>query len=68
MTEPAPGAAAEPVTETWTLRRHPRRQGRQEWHAWVDAAGEEHWFARTGSRMAVGSHYTAQETRAALWT
>jgi hypothetical protein len=29
----------------------------------VDPAGEEHWFARTGSRTAVGSRYTAQVTR-----
>ena len=30
----------------------------------MNQAGEEHWFARTGSgRMAVGSHYTAQVTR-----
>jgi hypothetical protein len=28
-----------------------------------NSAGEEHWFACTGSRMAVGSHYTAQVTR-----
>ena len=32
-------------------------------HAWIDSAGEEHWFSRTGTRMAVGSHYTVQVSR-----
>ena len=63
MTEPAPGAAPEPVTETWTYGGIRADKDGKKWHAWADAAGEEHWFARTGGRMAVGSHYTAQVTR-----
>jgi len=64
MTEPAPGAAPEPVTEMWTYGGIRADKDGKRWHAWVDAAGEEHWFARTGAgRMAVGSHYTAQVTR-----
>jgi len=64
MTEPAPGAAPEPVTETWTYGGIRADKDGKKWHAWLDPAGEEHWFARTGSgRMAVGSHYTAQVTR-----
>ena len=64
MTEPAPGGAApEPVTETRTYGGIRADKDGKKWHAWLDPAGEEHWFARTGSRMAVGSHYTAQVTR-----
>ena len=65
MTEPAAGnAAPEPVTETWTYGGIRADKDGKKWHAWIDPAGEEHWFARTGSaRMAVGSHYTAQVTR-----
>ena len=64
MNEPAPdGAAPEPVTETWTYGGIRADKDGRKWHAWIDPAGEEHWFARTGSRMAVGSHYTAQVTR-----
>ena len=64
MTEPAPGAAPEPVTETWTYGGIRADKDGKKWHAWVDPNGEEHWFARTGSgRMAVGSCYTARVTR-----
>lgn len=64
MTEPAPGSAApEPVTETWTYGGIRADKGGKKWHAWVDQAGEEHWFAKAGGRMAVGSRYTAQVTR-----
>ena len=63
MTEPAPGAAPEPAAETWTYGGIRADKDGKKWHAWVDPAGEEHWFARTGSRMAVGSRYTAQVTR-----
>ena len=63
MNEPAPGAVPEPVTETWTYGGIRADKDGRKWHAWVDPAGEEHWFARTGGRMAVGSHYTARVTR-----
>ncbi len=64
MTDPAPGGAApEPVTETWTYGGIRADKDGRRWHAWLDPAGEEHWFGRTGGRMAVGSHYTAQVTR-----
>jgi hypothetical protein len=64
MNEPAPGAAPEPTAETWTYGGVRADKDGKKWHAWVDPAGEEHWFARTGgSRMAVGSRYTAQVTR-----
>ncbi len=63
MTGPAPGAAPEPVTETWTYGGIRAGKDGKKWHAWADPAGEAHWFARTGSRMAVGSHYTARVTR-----
>jgi hypothetical protein len=63
MNEPPPDAAPEPVTETWTFGGIRADKDGKKWHAWVDAASEEHWFARTGSRMAVGSRYTAQVTR-----
>jgi hypothetical protein len=63
MSGPAPGAP-EPVTETWTYGGVRAGKDGKKWHAWVDPAGEEHWFARTGSgRMAVGSCYTARVTR-----
>jgi hypothetical protein len=36
----------------------------KKWHAWLGAAGEHHWFARTGGgRMAIGSRYTVRVTR-----
>jgi hypothetical protein len=63
VNEPAPGAASEPVTETWTYGGIRADKDGKRWHAWVDPAGEEHWFARTGGRMAVGSRYTARVTR-----
>jgi hypothetical protein len=63
MSEPAPGAVPEPVTETWTYGGIRADKDGKKWHAWTDPAGEEHWFARTGSRMAVGSCYTAKVTR-----
>jgi hypothetical protein len=64
MTEPAPGAAPEPAAETWTYGGIRADKDGKKWHAWVDPAGEEHWFGRTGSsRMAVGSRYIAQVTR-----
>ena len=63
MNEPAPGTAPEPVTETWTYGGIRADKDGKKWHAWVDPAGEEHWFARTGGRMAVGSRYTARVTR-----
>ena len=62
-TEPAPGAAPEPTAETWTYGGVRADKDGKKWHAWIDPAGEEHWFARTGGRMAVGSHYTLQVTR-----
>ena len=63
MTDPAPGGAApEPVTETWTYGGI--RAGKdQEVARLARRRQRRHWFARTGSRMAVGSHYTAQVTR-----
>jgi hypothetical protein len=64
VSDPVPdGAAPEPVTETWTYGGIRAGKDGKKWHTWIDPAGEEHWFARTGSRMAVGSHYTAQVTR-----
>ena len=63
MNEPAPGAVPEPVTETWTYGGIRADKDGGKWHAWVDPAGEEHWFARTGGRMAVDSHYSARVTR-----
>ena len=64
MTGPVPGAAPEPTAETWTYGGVRADKDGKKWHAWVDPAGEEHWFARTGGgRMAVGSRYTAQVTR-----
>jgi len=63
MNEPAPGAVPEPVTETWTYGGIRADKDGRKWHVWVDPAGEEHWFARTGGRMAVGSHYSAWVTR-----
>jgi hypothetical protein len=58
--EPAPGPAA----ETWAYGGIRADKAGKRWHAWLDAAGQEHWFARTGgSRMAVGSHYTLRVTR-----
>jgi hypothetical protein len=62
MNEPATGSP-EPVTEMWTYGGIRADKDGKKWHAWVDPAGEEHWFARTGSRMAVGRRYTAQVTR-----
>ena len=62
MTGPAPGAP-EPVTETWTYGGIRADKDGKKWHAWVDPVGEEHWFAKTGGRMAVGSRYTARVTR-----
>ncbi len=65
MNDSAPGAAPEPVTETWTYggTRATGKDGKK-WHAWLDPAGEEHWFARAGGgRMAAGSRCTAQVTR-----
>ena len=59
MNEPAP----EPVTETWTYGGIRAGKDGKKWHAWVDPAGEEHWFGSTGGRMAVGSRYTALVTR-----
>lgn len=52
-----------PDTETWIyggIRAGPDGKRR---HAWIDPAGEELWFSRTGARMAVGSHYTVQVSR-----
>lgn len=63
MTGPAPGAAPQPAAETWTYGGIRADKDGKKWHAWLDPAGEEHWFAKTGGRMAVGSRYTAQVTR-----
>ena len=40
MNEPAPGAAPEPVTETWTYGGIRADKDGRKWHAWVDPAGE----------------------------
>jgi hypothetical protein len=63
MNEPAPASAPEPVTETSTYGGIRAGKDGKKWHAWLDAAGDEHWFARTGGRMAVGSRYTVRVTR-----
>ena len=44
MTGPAPGTAPEPVTETWTYGGIRADKDGKKWHAWVDAAGDEHWL------------------------
>jgi hypothetical protein len=60
MTGPSPG----PATETWTYGGIRADKDGKKWHAWIDPAGEDHWFARVGgSRTAVGSHYTVRVTR-----
>jgi hypothetical protein len=53
----------EPAAEVWTYPgiRVGARGTRV--HAWLDARGEELWFAKTGARAAVGSLYTVQVTR-----
>jgi hypothetical protein len=60
-TRPAPEPG--PAAETWAYGGIRAGGDGKKWHAWVDAAGDEHWFARTTGRPAVGSHYTAQVTR-----
>lgn len=52
-----------PGTETWIYGGIRAGQDGKRLHAWTDPAGEEHWFSRTGTRMAVGSHYTVQVSR-----
>ena len=52
-----------PDTETWTYGGIRAGQDGKRRHAWIDPAGEEHWFSRTGARMAAGSHYTVQVSR-----
>ncbi len=61
MTAPDPGAV--PATETWTYGGIRADKHGKRWHAWLDTAGDEHWFSRTGGQMAVGSHYTVQVSR-----
>jgi hypothetical protein len=63
MTEPA-GSAPEPAAETWTYGGVRADKHGKKWHSWLDAAGEDHWFARTGGgTMAIGSRYTLRVTR-----
>ncbi len=52
-----------PGTETWIYGGIRAGADGKRRHAWIDPAGEEHWFSRTGARMAVGSHYTVQVSR-----
>ena len=40
MNDPAPGAAPEPVTETWTYGGIRADKDGKKWHAWADPAGE----------------------------
>lgn len=61
MTTAEPGPA--PETETWTYGGVRAGKDGKRLHAWIDPAGEEHWFSRTGTRMAIGSHYSAQVSR-----
>lgn len=52
-----------PGTETWTYGGIRASADGKRRYAWIDPAGEEHWFSRTGAQMAVGSHYTVQVSR-----
>ena len=52
----------EPAEETWTYAGVRVLDGKRQ-HAWLDPAGEELLFGRTGGSMAVGSHYTVQVIR-----
>jgi hypothetical protein len=63
MTGPA-GPEPEPAAETWTYGGIRADKDGKKWHAWLDAAGEDHWFARTGGgSMAIGSRYSVRVTR-----
>ncbi|HEY2261234.1 MAG TPA: hypothetical protein VGI96_01265 [Streptosporangiaceae bacterium] len=63
MTGPA-RPAPEPAAETWTYGGIRAGKNGKKGHAWLDAAGEDHWFARTdGGRMAIGSRYGVRVTR-----
>jgi hypothetical protein len=44
-----------PDTETWIYGGIRVGQDGKRRYAWIDPAGEEHWFSRTGARMAVGA-------------
>jgi hypothetical protein len=52
-----------PDTETWIYGGIRAGTDGKRRHAWIDPAGQEHWFSRTGARMAVGSRYTVQVSR-----
>jgi hypothetical protein len=52
-----------PETERWIYGGIRAGQDGKRRHAWIDPAEQEHWFSRTGARMAVGSHYTVQVSR-----
>jgi hypothetical protein len=52
----------EPAQETWTYAGVRVLDGKRQ-HAWLDPAGEELLFGRTGGSMAIGSHYTTQVIR-----
>jgi hypothetical protein len=59
--EDSPGPV--PDTETWIYGGIRAGQDGKRRHAWIDPAGQEHWFSRVGARMAVGSRYTVQVSR-----
>ena len=52
-----------PDTETWTFGGIRASADGKRGYAWIAPDGEEYYFARTGARMAVGSHYTVQVSR-----
>ncbi|HLJ99128.1 MAG TPA: hypothetical protein VKU39_04380 [Streptosporangiaceae bacterium] len=55
-------AGGGPAAELWTYGGVRAGNGGKRVHAWIDPAGEELWFARTGA-AAIGSHYTVSVTR-----
>jgi len=57
------GDKPEPAAETWTYAGVRAGGDGERLHAWLDAGGEEMLFSRSGTRMAVGSHYTVRVTR-----
>ena len=61
MTTAGPGPV--PATETWIYGGVRVGKDGKRLHAWLDPDGEEHWFSRTGTRMAVGSRYIVQVSR-----
>jgi hypothetical protein len=52
-----------PGTETWVYGGIRVDSDGKRCHAWIDPAGEDHWFSRTGAGMAVGSCYTVEVSR-----